>query len=210
MKVIVAEADATNQGVLPAPLREWGHDVRVVHDGQRAWELIATEPGPRIVLLDWVLPGLEGPELCRRLRTLPNQQLIYAVLLTRKIAQEEVIAGLRAGADDYMTRPLDQAELFARLQVGIRVLSLQAHLTRRIDELADALTRVKQLQGLLPICCYCKNIRTDDNYWQHVEQYLAQHTDLQFSHGICPRCYQNVVEPQLQQLKTAKAAEAVG
>jgi hypothetical protein len=124
------------------------------------------------------------------------------------LADDDVVAGLQAGADDYMTKPFDQEELFARLQVGVRVLSLQENLTQRVHELADALTRVKQLQGLLPICCYCKNVRTDNNYWQEVEHYFGQFTDVEFSHGICPRCYHEVVEPELERMNTTPATQA--
>ncbi len=103
-----------------------------------------------------------------------------------------MIAGLDAGADDYIIKPFDTDELRARMAVGVRVLSLQEKLAERVDELQTALANVKQLRGLLPICSYCKRIRGDDQYWQQVEGYIAEHSDAQFSHGICPACYKNV------------------
>ena len=104
-----------------------------------------------------------------------------------------------AGANDYLTKPFDRGELRARLQVGAQVLELQKNLAERIGELEDALAQVKQLRGLLPICSYCKNIRDGQNFWQRIDRYLMDHADVMFSHGICPDCYREVVQPQLEQ-----------
>jgi len=206
MHLILADDDLVCQRHLTATVAGWGFTASAVGDGNEAYELLRRSRGPCLALLDWMMPGLEGPEVCRLVRMLPQQQLVYAILLTGKSAKDEVIAGLRAGADDYITKPFDPEELFARLQVGVRVLTLQQHLTSKVEELAEALARVKQLQGLLPICSYCKNVRSDDNYWHKVEHYLAQHTELQFSHGICPRCYHDVIEPELQRMEADKGS----
>jgi response regulator RpfG family c-di-GMP phosphodiesterase len=115
---------------------------------------------------------------------------MYLVLLTALEARKDIVAGLDAGADDYIVKPFDPDELRARLQVGVRVLTLQERLAERVAELEAALGRVKRLQGLLPICSYCKRIRGDDQYWQSVDAYIAEHSDAQFSHGICPPCYE--------------------
>ncbi len=106
------------------------------------------------------------------------------------------MAGLQAGADDYVVKPFHTAELKARLQVGQRVLELQAALRRRIEDLRQALTRVNQLRGLLPICAYCKKIRDDHDYWQQLETYLSQHSEALFSHSICPDCYERNIKPE--------------
>ena len=110
---------------------------------------------------------------------------------------EDIVQGLRAGADDYITKPVDREEFEARLQVASRIVGLQQRLSDRVSELEQALTRVRQLQGLLPICAYCKRIRDDQNYWNQVETYLAEHTDVQFSHGICPSCFDRVIQDEL-------------
>jgi YesN/AraC family two-component response regulator len=107
------------------------------------------------------------------------------------------VTALEAGADDYVVKPFDQAELRARLQVGVRVLQLQTELADRVSELETALTNIRVLHGLLPICSYCKNVRDDQNYWQRVESYVESHADVQFSHSICPDCYETEVKPHL-------------
>jgi phosphoserine phosphatase RsbU/P len=116
------------------------------------------------------------------------------LLITARNSRTDVVAGLDAGADDYLTKPFDLEELRARVHVGLRVLALQERLNERVAELEEAMANIKQLRGLLPICSYCKRVRGDGNYWEQVEQYIAHHSDAQFSHGICPTCFHNVVE----------------
>ena len=115
------------------------------------------------------------------------------ILLTAKSKKEELVEGLAAGADDYLTKPFDRQELHARISVGLRVSELQRNLADRITDLETALARVKQLQGLLPICSYCKKVRDDQNYWQQVDSYISKHSEVAFSHSICPTCYEQVL-----------------
>ena len=136
-----------------------------------------------------MMPELDGPEVCRRVRRELPLANMYLMLLTARESRGDLVAGLDAGADDYITKPFDAEELRARVQVGVRVLTLQKSLAERVEELQAALSNVKQLRGLLPICSYCKRIRGDDQYWQQLEGYIAEHSDAQFSHGICPTCY---------------------
>jgi sigma-B regulation protein RsbU (phosphoserine phosphatase) len=140
------------------------------------------------------LPGLD---VCRLARGLVRLESTYFILLTAKNEKADVTAGLEGGADDYVTKPFDRQELRVRVQVGERILELQHGLTDRVRELETALAQVKQLRGLLPICSYCKKVRDDDNYWQQVEAYISAHSEVQFSHGICPECWHDVVEPEM-------------
>jgi response regulator RpfG family c-di-GMP phosphodiesterase len=144
-----------------------------------------------------MMPGLDGLEVCRRVRARQPEEPPYLILLTAKGTREDVLAGFESGADDYLTKPVDQGELRARLQAGRRVVDLRRSLAERVKDLERALARVKQLQGLLPICCYCKKIRADQDYWQQVESYISAHADVRFSHGICPECYATHVAPEL-------------
>ncbi len=197
-KVLIAEDDFVSRRALEATLTKWGYETVVTGDGQTAWEVLRRDDAPRLAVLDWMMPGLDGAQVCRLARSLPAAEPTYILLLTARNAKADVVAGLDAGADDYVTKPFDRDELHARLRVGLRVLALQRALAARVRELEDALSRVQQLQGLLPICSYCKRIRDDGNYWQRLEAYFTAHSAARFSHGICPECFENVVKPQLK------------
>jgi DNA-binding response OmpR family regulator len=200
MDILIAEDDLVSRRMLETILQKWGYQVLATPDGTAAYEALRRDNAPPLAILDWMMPGLDGPAVCRHLRdpALAGPRCPpYLILLTAKGSKEDLVAGLEAGADDYITKPFDRAELRARVQVGMRMVALQRSLADRVAELERALGQVKQLQGLLPICCYCKSIRNDQNYWQQVEEYLGDHSDAQFTHGICPRCFDTVVKPQL-------------
>ena len=197
-RVLIAEDDPTSRRLLQVTLEKWGFEVEVCCDGHGAWQALQCDEAPQLAILDWMMPGIDGVEICRRLRALPQQRVCYAVLLTAKDQKQDLAEGLGSGADDYIVKPFDPRELRARLQVGLRLLSLQQALAGRVLELEEALAQVKLLQGLLPICSYCKNIRDDNNYWQQIESYVAAHSEAQFSHSICPTCYERVVKPELE------------
>ncbi len=198
MKVLVAEDDPISSRMLEASLQKWGFEVQATRDGKEAWEVLRDTKGPLIAILDWMMPEMDGTEVCRRARQVPYSVSPYIILLTARASRQDVAAGLEAGANDYVAKPFDHGELRARLLVGVRILELQAVLTERVRQLEDALSRVKRLQGLLPICSYCKRVRNDDNYWQQVETFITQHSEAAFSHGICPECYKKVVQPELE------------
>ena len=189
MRALVADDDRVTAEILSRTLTRWNFEVTVVADGAAAWQYLGASTTPTLAILDWMMPAIDGPEVCRLVRRELPLANMYLMLLTARESRGDVVAGLDAGADDYVTKPFDTEELRARVQVGVRVLSLQERLTERVAELQDALANVKQLRGLLPICSYCKRIRGDDQYWQQLEGYIAEHSDAQFSHGICPACY---------------------
>jgi phosphoserine phosphatase RsbU/P len=200
MKIIIAEDDALSRRLLETHLQRWGHEVVSYADGAEALAAIKSSTGPLMAVLDWMMPSLDGPEICRQVRLDQTIAQPYLVLLTSKEGAQSTVEGLQAGADDYVVKPFDATVLRARVGVGVRVLELQAKLARRVKELEDALTNVKRLQGLLPICSYCKRIRNDGNYWQQVDMYLAEHTEARLSHGFCPDCYESRVKPELAEL----------
>ena len=189
MRALVADDDRVTAEILSRTLKRWDFDVATVGDGARALAYLRAATVPTLAILDWMMPELDGPEVCRRVRRDLPLANMYLVLLTARESPGDLVMGLDAGADDYITKPFDAEELRARVQVGVRVLALQERLAERVAELQAALVNVKQLHGLLPICSYCKRIRGDDQYWQQVEGYIAAHSDAQFSHGICPTCY---------------------
>jgi len=110
------------------------------------------------------------------------------------------------GADDYMIKPFEREELRARIHAGRRVLDLERSLADRVVELEDALHRVKLLQGLIPICAWCKKVRDDRNYWQQVEQYVTEHSEAQFTHSICPDCRAKYADPEIQRAREEREA----
>jgi phosphoserine phosphatase RsbU/P len=192
MQVLIAEDDRVTGEILARTLQRWDYETTVVGNGAQAWEHLRTVNAPTLAILDWMMPGMDGPDICRKVRTELPLANMYLLLVTARESRGDVIAGLDAGADDYIIKPFDPEELRARVAVGVRVLGLQQKLAERVAELQTALSSVKQLRGLLPICSYCKRIRGDDQYWQQVEGYIAEHSDAQFSHGICPSCYATI------------------
>jgi phosphoserine phosphatase RsbU/P len=197
-RILVADDDPVSLRVLQKALEKWGHEVMVARDGTEAWQILTRPEAPQMAILDWMMPGMDGPTICRRARAVPSPTVPYLILLTARNDYEDIVTGLEAGANDYVTKPFHQAELRARVRVGFRVLELQARLADRVQELEAALKQVKQLHGLLPICMYCKKIRNDGDYWQQVETYISDHSEAEFSHGICPECYEKHVKSQLK------------
>ena len=200
MKILIAEDDPVSRTVLEVTLAKWGFDVISTSDGHQALEVLQSQE-PSIAILDWMMPGLDGAEVCRRARAITTTTPAYLILLTAKSEKDDIVEGLDAGADDYITKPFNRVELNARIKVGVRVTDLQRSLADRILQLEEALTRVKQLHGLLPICSYCKMIRDEQDYWQQVDSYISKHADVAFSHSICPTCYDRLVRPQLKSAK---------
>jgi DNA-binding response OmpR family regulator len=198
MKVLLANDDPVLARTLSAAVVSWGFTAETVPGSQAAGDWLRTALGPCLVVLDLESAGAGNLEIYRRLRGHPDGPPVYCLLLNGSASAAEVLEVLRAGADDCLSKPFGHEDLFARIQVGARVLGLQQELKSRMGQLAEAQARVNHLQALLPICCYCKNVRSDENYWQKVEHYFAEHAAVQFSHGICPNCYHTIVEPALR------------
>lgn len=191
MRVLVAEDNAVIRGVIADVLRRCGHEVVQTASGTDAWEIMQGADAPALALLDWVMPGLHGPDVVRRIRALDKQgRSPYLVILTARKARSDIVDGLEAGADDYLTKPFDAGELRARVEVGRRVVELREAMAARVDELQRALDEVKTLRGILPICMYCKQIRDDGGFWRQVEAYVESRTEVEFSHGVCPACFE--------------------
>jgi len=199
VKVLIAEDDALSRRVLEDTITRSGYDLVVTTDGLQAWEELQQEDAPLLAILDWMMPGMDGLQICRKVRESPAPVPTYLILVTTRERKEDIVAGLEAGANDYITKPFDRAELLARVRVGVRVVELQQNLAGRVRELQEALAHVTQLQGILPICCYCKKVRNDQKYWQKVEDYISEHSEVAFSHGICPECWETVVQPEVEE-----------
>ena len=159
MRILIADDSVVSRHLLEATLRKWGYEVVVATDGVEAWNVLQGENPPRLAILDWVMPGLTGPEVCSRVReTTKNKDLdyTYIVLLSSKSQREDLIEGLEAGADDYLTKPFDQHELKVRLRAGTRIIDLQRELVSAREELReqatkDFLTRIWNRSSILDV-----------------------------------------------------------
>jgi phosphoserine phosphatase RsbU/P len=192
MRALIADDDPVTAAAVSANVSGWGFDVVVAHDGVEALNQLLADPPPALAIIDWEMPGLDGPEICRRIRADQARDGLYVLLLTARSSPSDLVAGLDAGADDYLIKPVNLSELRARVHVGVRVLALQERLAKKVAELQATIDNVRQLRGLLPICSYCKRIRNDENYWERVEVYVTEHSDAKFTHGICPSCLEGV------------------
>lgn len=195
LKIVIAEDDSVTGCYLESTLRKWGYGVISTTNGAEAWRALEGAETPLLAILDWMMPELDGLQICRKIRQTPAMSGTYVILLTARGGHGNAVEGLEAGADDYVTKPFDPEELRARVQVGARVAQLQASLSERVRQLEETMAKVKQLRGLLPICSYCKKIRDDRNYWQQVEGFISEHSEAQFSRGICPDCFEKVMRP---------------
>jgi len=186
MKILIAEDDLISRKLLSSTLEEFGHSVAVYENGADAWAAFDRSP-VRVIVSDWLMPGLDGLEFCRRVRERAETDYTYFILLTANVqGKDTYIEAMEAGIDDFLAKPLDRDQIWMRLKVADRILRYT--------------TQISQLESMLPICSYCKKVRDDNNYWQQVETYVSKHTGATFSHSVCPSCYDKVVRPQLDQL----------
>ena len=159
MRILIADDSLVSRHLLEATLRKWSYEVIVACDGTEAWEVLKQNDPPRLAILDWVMPGLSGPEVCKRVREHARSEELnytYLLLLTSKSQREDLIEGMESGADDYLTKPFDQHELKVRLRAGSRVIDLQRELIAAKEELReqatkDSLTRIWNRSAILEI-----------------------------------------------------------
>ena len=205
MTVLIADDNESNRKVLHSILSAEGYEIVEANNGADALAILKRATEPMVGLIDWEMPHVQGIEVCRKIR-MEETPPFFLILVTVRDSKVDVVAGLNAGAHDYITKPFDKTELIARVSIGSRMVELQQTLRKQVDELAEALSNVKQLSGLLPICSYCKKIRDDKNYWQQVDEYVSQHSEATFSHSICPECYEDVVKPQMKPVQGKEEA----
>ncbi|MSO19602.1 MAG: response regulator [Acidobacteria bacterium] len=141
MNILIADDDATNRTILVKFLEKWGYTVTIATDGAQAWEILQAPGAPNIALLDWMMPGMDGVEVCRRLRILRPTPYTYLILLSAKFQKQEILDGLNAGADDYITKPFSPNELAARLRSGCRIVELQDELVKAREALQLQVSR---------------------------------------------------------------------
>ncbi len=185
MKILVADDDRLTCSLLRGVFSKLGHDVITVNNGMDAWRKLKEER-IHLVTLDWMMPGLEGVQVCKRLRAEPGAHYTYAILVTGKLEESSFRMGMAAGADDFLTKPVDIGLLATRLRVAERILRLEQE--------------VGELKAALPVCIYCRRIRTDDEAWAKIEQYLAAHADVELSENVCRECYEKHLAAEINSL----------
>lgn len=174
MKVLIAEDDRTNRALLQGSLMKLGYEVIETVNGASAWDALG-RTGARIVVSDWVMPDIDGLELCRRVRARKEAPYVYFILLTGKmLGAGHYAKAMDEGVDDFLTKPLDVDALRIRLKVAERIVQLTE--------------RVRTLEGILPMCAYCRRIRDERGAYQNLEDFVSDKTTAQFSHGVCPEC----------------------
>lgn len=184
MKILAVDDDALCRHVLRQALSSLGHDVNVAANGAAAWQFLTMEE-PRVVVSDWNMPEVDGLELVRRIRARPGAAYTYFILLTAQGDTEALRSeAIEAGIDDFLPKPLNVDELSRRLRVAERILQHANH------PLEPGM--------ILPICSYCQRVRDEQDQWQRSEAYWQTRVGVQFSHAICPGCYEAVVLPQLK------------
>jgi len=188
MRILIADDDVTCRAALGGVLKRFGHDVEDVSDGMEALERLRRPDAPRIAILDVMMPRMDGLEVVRQVRALDQMEPPYLIMLSAQDTSADIIAGLDAGASDYLSKPFRIGELRARVDVGRRMVETQAALASRVAELRAAAEQIRTLRGIVPICASCKKVRTDAGYWQQVEVYVRSRTEAEFSHCICPAC----------------------
>ncbi|MCB9769627.1 MAG: response regulator [Candidatus Omnitrophica bacterium] len=195
VRLLLADDDRPTRIMLRQRISDWGYEIEEADNGQSALEILTGDDPPRMAVLDWIMPGLDGVEVCQRVASRSDTPFIYTILLTRRSEKEDLVQALDSGAHDFLTKPVDINELRSRLDVGRRLIeadqavrTAEKEKERVIVELQQALSHIKTLSGLLPICAHCKKIRDDQGYWTQLEQYIHENSDASFSHSICPEC----------------------
>lgn len=183
MRILLAEDDAVAGHALTAILTAQGHQVDAAYDGADAWGLWRVSRH-RVIVSDWLMPAMDGLELCRRIRAQPPGPYTYFVMQTIRSGLSSFLEAMQAGVDDFITKPVVPDELIARLNVAERILGLREQLLT--------------LEGLLAMCSYCKRIRDTDGAWMPLERYVEARSPARFSHGVCEDCYEKHLRAQVE------------
>ncbi len=188
ISILVTDDDPDILFATARVLRSAGYTVYEADTGEGCIHMVR-EKAPDLVLLDVMLPGMDGFAVCRRIKTDPELCSTYVMLISgSKTGSDDQSGGLEIGADGYMTRPIANRELLARVQAMVRIITAERERDQLIEKLQKALAEIKTLSALLPICANCKKIRDDNGYWEQIETYISDHSNTLFSHSICPEC----------------------
>ena len=194
MNIYIVDDIQENIQVLGKILMGKGYNIQVARDGNQLFKGIQ-KIKPDLILLDISMPEMDGYEVCELLKKNDATKDIPVIFLTARTEKEDIVKGLKNGGVDYITKPFHTEELLARVNTHLElkiardtILQQKEELEQKNHELEKAIAEIKQLSGLLPICSSCKKIRDDDGYWNQLEIYITTHSEVEFSHSICPDC----------------------
>jgi len=171
--ILMVDDNPENLRLLGGILEQHRYATAFAINGNEAIHFILSE-NPDLILLDVMMPGDDGYEVCRKLKNNPQTKMTPVIFLTARTESVDIVKGFEAGGVDYVTKPFSSAELLARVRTHI--------------ELKKAREEIKTLRGLLPTCAWCRRIRNDEGDWESIEKYVHDHTEADFSHGMCPDC----------------------
>lgn len=187
VKILVVDDEPTNIDVMVKMLESEEYNLAIADSGEKALK-VAGHFRPDLILLDVMMPGMDGFETCRRLKESEAARDTPIIFVTARMKTDDVILGFQRGGQDYITKPFRRDEVMARIRTHVRLRMLIRNQETLIAELKKALSQVKTLRGMLPICASCKKIRDDQGYWHQIETYIRDHSEADFSHGICMDC----------------------
>jgi len=187
--ILIVDDNPKNVQVLGTILMDAKYRVAVAHQGNLVFDLIP-KVKPDLLLLDIMMPDIDGFEVCKHLKADSLTRDLPIIFLTAKTETDDIVKGFELGASDFITKPFRSKELLARVQTHLTLMRLQQSLKTKNQELEEALSNIKTLSGLLPICSYCKRIRNASGEWEWLEAFVQKRSNASFSHGICPECSQ--------------------
>jgi DNA-binding response OmpR family regulator len=188
MRLLVADDDRSTRVTLSRHCEKWGYDVVEARDGKAALDVLTGKNPPRIAILDWIMPEMDGVDVCLAVHQQEPPPLVYIILLTIKHEKADIVFALDSGAHDFLSKPVHPGELRSRIDVGRRLIEAELAREQLIGELQQALNDNRLLRGLLPICAECKRIRDDQGEWTELEAYIGARSEAEFTHGVCPDC----------------------
>lgn len=187
MKILVVDDNAANIDVMVTFLEGEGYDLSIATSGEMALKA-ARHIQPDLILLDVMMPGMDGFQTCRLLKAQADTEQIPIIFVTAKKETDDIVKGFRCGGVDYISKPFRQEEVLSRVNAHLQLRRMTLTQKLLIDELAAALENVNLLSGLLPICSSCKKIRDGNGHWHQIEKYIRDHSEADFSHSICENC----------------------
>jgi PleD family two-component response regulator len=186
-EILIVDDALDSLRFLKRMLEERGYFVRATSNGPFALESVAIRL-PDLILLDVKMPEMDGYEVCRHLKSHDHSRKVPVIFISGLDETVDKVKGFKAGGVDYVTKPIEPEEVFARVKTHLSLRLLQQEMEKKNTELQEALDEIKTLRGILPICSSCKKIRNDAGIWQQIELYIAEHSEAKFSHGICEEC----------------------